>query len=230
MQDRVANAGNWNDNISLQVKNMARKGFTLIELLVVIAIIALLLAILMPGLQRARKQARAVACLANLRQWGVVFLMYAQDNGDKFYRAWTSSDVGHEWVGCTRPYYQDPKICFCPEASKVVSEQAGGIQGAHHGLGIPMSFSLDLQHTETRFIAVEGYTFDEAAELLDGSGRLVTIRLPFHGGCHACQCTGIRGSVKMALPLRQRTDGWTHWNRMPYLGIMGRVPLQECNL
>jgi prepilin-type N-terminal cleavage/methylation domain-containing protein len=107
---------------------MARKGFTLIELLVVIAIIALLLAILMPGLQRARKQARAVACLANLRQWGAVFLMYTQDNGDKFYRAWTSSDVGHEWVGCTRPYYQDPKICFCPEAGKVVSEQTGGIQ------------------------------------------------------------------------------------------------------
>jgi prepilin-type N-terminal cleavage/methylation domain-containing protein/prepilin-type processing-associated H-X9-DG protein len=116
-------------NQQSEVRNQqSTRGFTLIELLVVIAIIALLLAILMPSLQRARKQARAVACLANLRQWGTVFLMYTQDNGDKFYRAWTSSTTGHEWVGCTRPYYQDPKICFCPEASKVVSEQTGGIQ------------------------------------------------------------------------------------------------------
>ena len=56
------------------------KGFTLIELLVVISIIALLLAILMPVVQRVRNQARAVVCRANLKQWGTIFAVYTEDN------------------------------------------------------------------------------------------------------------------------------------------------------
>ena len=56
------------------------KGFTLIELLVVIAIIAMLLAILLPALQRVRRQVRAVVCQANLRQWGDILALYIEDN------------------------------------------------------------------------------------------------------------------------------------------------------
>jgi len=60
------------------------KGFTLIELLVVIAIIALLIAILLPALQRVRNQARAAVCQVNLKQWGATLNLYTEDNHGRF--------------------------------------------------------------------------------------------------------------------------------------------------
>jgi prepilin-type N-terminal cleavage/methylation domain-containing protein/prepilin-type processing-associated H-X9-DG protein len=59
-------------------------GFTLIELLVVIAIIALLVALLLPALSRARKQARAMVCQSRLRQWGMAFATYTEENQGRF--------------------------------------------------------------------------------------------------------------------------------------------------
>ncbi|TKJ37193.1 MAG: hypothetical protein CEE38_08675 [Planctomycetes bacterium B3_Pla] len=105
-----------------------RGAFTLIELLVVIAIIALLLAILMPALNRVRKQARAVACMSNLKHWGLIFKMYTDDNDHQFYGAWSTSQQGHVWIGALRPYYKDEDINFCPSATKpnIDNGQRGG--------------------------------------------------------------------------------------------------------
>lgn len=75
-----------------------KRAFTLIELLVVIAIIALLLAILMPSLRRARDQAKGVTCRNNLKQIGLAFILYTEDNEGKFPRN------GGVWIVKFMPY------------------------------------------------------------------------------------------------------------------------------
>ena len=109
-----------------------KRAFTLIELLVVIAIIALLLAIIMPALNKAKEAAQQIICKSNLRQYGLCGILYLEDNDTKFPWPWhtiywrpaTLPNSGCLWhnadihpddqPGQLWPYLENKKVNLCP--------------------------------------------------------------------------------------------------------------------
>src|SRR5436853_7051721 len=75
-----------------------RTAFTLVELLIVVGIVALLVAILMPSLARAREQARRVQCASNLRQITLATIMYADRNGGVLPGVAHFPHQPHDWI------------------------------------------------------------------------------------------------------------------------------------
>ena len=120
------------------MKQQSKKAFTLIELLVVIAIIAILAAMLLPALAAAKRKAQKINCVNNLKQCGLAFRLWQQDNGDKnpMQVSYTSGGANDNLMRAsgTSPLaaanlnpamafmvmsneLSTPKVCYCPSDS-----------------------------------------------------------------------------------------------------------------
>ena len=114
-----------------------RRGFTLIELLVVIAIIAILAALLLPALAKAKLKAQSITCVSNLHQLSTAWIMYADDHNSLLVLNWSVDsrswiDASKGWVsslpgatnlnalkqGLLFPYNPNVGIYQCPTATK----------------------------------------------------------------------------------------------------------------
>lgn len=97
----------------LRTRSHHRDAFTLIELLAVLSVIALLIAILLPALQRVRAEARAMICMSNMRQIGLALHMYAVDSSGHIPAVTPAS--GTYWFHLLSPYVGELKNVRSPE-------------------------------------------------------------------------------------------------------------------
>jgi len=203
-----------------------RRAFTLIELLVVVAIIAVLVAMLLPALARAREQARTVSCGSNLRQIGVGFHQYANDHQGQFVPLNSAGNVpnGLWWTNLLidnhylpGEYHKDASgwpqnvwghvkhgegIWNCPEEK---SYWWGSGYGVNEGHVIRYGRSVSL---ETLASPAEVYIVGDTRE---GGGATWT-----SGPCRVCYPSGAAGQGQLAVRHRGGSnlcfaDGHAKW-------------------
>ena len=147
-----------------------RSAFTLVELLVVIGIIAILIAILMPALHRARENARRVQCMSNMRQLTIAWLAYANSNRGRLLSSETWSGG---WVfdgnnpddmirGELYPWAPDVRVYQCPNDPIQINHRSYSINTFLNGNwgGIPSVNNLSkIKVTSNVWVLIEEYDY-----------------------------------------------------------------------
>jgi prepilin-type N-terminal cleavage/methylation domain-containing protein/prepilin-type processing-associated H-X9-DG protein len=208
-----------------------RRAFTLVELLVVIGIIALLVALLLPALSKAKRQAQQVACLAHLRQVGAAFIGYAQDQ-----RGWLPAPGAawapypEDWVhwqpnrdareGTLFRYLGDGEVLKCPAG---VPERSRNLLFAGTEFpAYPYSYSVNVlmtgypQHTLTAAPGIRWKGGPKFTQVLSPSQKVLVIEEDVTGiDDAACRVEGAPSPAPRATSLSLRHDKPAEYTQDP---------------